>query len=128
MGVRNQGSTIPTIIKTHSRVSCGQVQVCETLLFTWTNFKPFSTVYNTNYWADFNQNHVIDALQSHYLVYQIWKESAQWFPRYLVPNVIQISSYFSSSQHSLIHLKTTFPYFKFGPIFTVYYAIMCTLH
>ena len=94
------------------------------VLFTQTNFKPFSALYNKNYWADFNRNHIIDTLQSCYLAYQIWKESAQRFPRYAVPKVIQISSYFSSSsQHSLIRFKTTFPYFEFRQICTVNYAI-----
>ena len=69
------------------------------------------------------QNHVLDVLQSHYLTYLIWKELAQWFPRYAVPKVTRISLHFSSSQHSLIHLKTTFSYFEFHQICTINYTI-----
>ena len=70
--------------------------------------------------GSFKQNHIIYALQSRYLAYQIWKESAQQFLRYVVSKVPQISSYFSSLQHSLIRLKTTFPTLNSG---TVNYAI-----
>ena len=43
-----------------------------TVLFTGTNFQPFSAIYNTKTTGlDFNQNHVIDALKSCYIAYQI---------------------------------------------------------
>ena len=34
---------------------------------TFSHFQPFIA---QNYWVNFNQNHVLDALQSHYLMYR----------------------------------------------------------
>ena len=101
-----------------TRPSLGaQDSVCYLPEPTFSCFWPFIA---QNYWANFNQNHVLDTLQSHYLMYKIWKELVQQFPRYVVPKVVPTSSYFSSSlQHSLIRLKTSLPYFEFCQICTV---------
>ena len=43
----------------------------DTVYFTRTNFTRFHLFIAQKYWAYFNQNHVLDALQSRYLTYQI---------------------------------------------------------
>ena len=73
---------------------------------TFSCFQPYIA---QKLFGQFNKNHVLDALQPCYLTYQIWKQPTQRFPRYAAPTVTQISLYFSSSQHSLIHLKQPFP-------------------
>ena len=51
-------------IKTHSHVSCSQVCV-SVHEPTFSSFQPFIA---QNYWADFNQNQILDALKSCYLI------------------------------------------------------------
>ena len=72
----------------------------------------FSCLYHKNYWADFNQNHILDVLQSRYLMYQIWKV-------------------LFSLQHSLICFKSTFPTLnsaKFAlsiMLYNTYFVLKC---
>ena len=115
---------IMQLIKTHCCVSCSQVRLLETLCVIYM-LAIFSRLQHKKLLSQFNQNHVLDALQSCYLTYQIWKELAQRFPRYVIP---KSSEFLHIFQHSLIQPYPTLNSTKFAPSIMLYNAniiILC---